>query len=262
MRLYSLLCICLLLMLSNCSSSEDGVFVSSEYMPGKKGNYWKYDVFGDQITFQRDSLYIQKNFKSNEKYYSTYDSKGFGFYTSLMNGSNAVYRDQGFTQINGFVDWQICENFIFSANIFLTILNDTAVPGAIIDVEQKTDTRLNSFESGINDVNGDYRLQTELDQVLPTYTTPNGNIYSDVMVVKLTLNLKIYNKYFIDDVPLIDLYMDNQNVIESKLYFAKGIGMVYAHTSKEIHFDSQFGNLPVDYSGIQEEILTNFRVLQ
>jgi hypothetical protein len=260
MKKYLALLIFVISVCISCSSDSEHIGSrGSEYFPTKVNNYWTYTLYKDNVLVGTDSLSVSKNQTESGYVYSYMKSQGKGFFAGLMD-DNALGRFyKNCLSLSGSFNFKVTNSFSPHINLFNIRL---------IDEMAANDTELHSYQNtnifflnpSLNYVSADYKLTTRNVYNYDSYTTPNGQVYSDVKEVKLTLNIRLYDDYWLDNIPQTTTYLGSQDVIVSHLYFAKGIGLVYSHTVKDYHFESNPENdYPQDYHAVEEEYLEHYR---
>ncbi len=253
--------------LFSCSSDDSNGNTSENdttYLPLKTGNFWTYDVTGETVA-ERDSLYISKDSVINGKNYKRFETlnQPFGFFSNSLN-KNGVRVSGNSLLLSGTTGLNLGDAF----PIDLT-LNDF-----VIFKENAASGEQLSTVSGIieQDFEGyplklEYTMKSTAIESLPSFTSPNGDVYTDVKKMKTTLNLKVTSTVTITGVPfpITIPIMNPQDVVVSYQYYAKNIGMVYANTtiSYELQDLSSYGvTLPIPLTGsqLQEEFLDTYSI--
>jgi hypothetical protein len=253
--------------LSSCSSDDSsGNVVVADYLPLTDGNYWTYDVTTvGQGTSNRDSLFVANDTVINTKTYKKIKTLNipFGFYSNSLR-NNGLRKENDAIYMTG--------NAGLNLGDILPI--DLTVSDLMIFKESATANQELGSVSGIinQDLQGyplvmNYTLKTTALETLPTFTSLDNTIYTDVKKVKITLNLKVSTTVTVPGLPLpISVTILNpQDVVVSTQYYSKNIGMVYNNTviSYELVDLSGFGiTLPIPQSGsqTQDEILDSYLV--
>jgi hypothetical protein len=112
-----------------------------------------------------------------------------------------------------------------------------------------------------------YNLKSKAVETLPTYTAPNGIVYNEVKSVETILNISISTSINIASMTIPLTVMKAQDVVSSKQYYAKNIGMVYAKTTINYQLED-FSSLPItitipipqSFHDVQEEVLDTYKV--
>ena len=251
--------------LASCSTEsveEPTTTVTSESFPLTEGNYWTYDVQGKNLS-ERDSLYVGNDTIINSKTYKKIKTLNwpFGSFSTSLN-NNGLRKAGNSVLLSGGLGIDLGEVFPIdlSLNDFV-ILKEDATPNEEL-----------SFLSGVmtQEIEGypltfEYSLKTTALENMASFTSPNGDVYTDVKKVKTALNLKISTTITYMGIPFTIPIMDSQEVMSSVQYYSNNIGMVYNHTtiSYELADLSQFGvtlPIPESASQTQEEFLDTYIV--
>ena len=247
------------LFMVSCTTDDAGDDIASanNYLELNAGNYWAYDITGTTLS-GRDSLYVANDTVIDGNGYKKLKARAIstGFYSTTLH-NNSVRKLNSSLVMSGSTGLNL--GAVLPVNIVLDdfiIFRENADAGAQLSL--LTDTSTQTFEG--YPLNLEYSLKTVAGETLATYSSPNGDSYSDVKSVTLTLNIAISTTInvlgFDVDIPI----MNSQDVITSTHYYAKNIGMVYANTtiSYDLEDFSQAGfELPIPDSGsdTQEEFL-------
>lgn len=250
--------------LFSCSSddSSGGSASAINYLPLTTGNYWTYDVttVGQSIT-NRDSLFVANDTIIATKTYKKMKTLNvaFGFFTNTLR-NNGLRKEGDAIYLTG--------NAGLNLGDVLPI--DLSVSDFMIFKESATvNQQLSTVSGTINqDLQGyplviDYTLKTTALETLPSFTSEDNTVYTDVKKVKVSMNAKISTSVTVAGFTIPVVILNPQDVIVSTQYYAKNIGMVYSNTtiSYELQDFSQFGiTLPIPQSGsqTQNEILDSY----
>ena len=263
-KLFSLLII--VLILSACSSDNNSSdnLNNTSYFPLNNSNYWVYN-YDSTITTGRDSLYVSNDTIIDTKTYKKVKTlaQPMGFFSNSLN-KNSLRMDNGAVLLKG------ATGFDFGVDVPLTIVLDDFI---IFKESATSNTVLSSINGTLNqDVQGtpltiNYVLTSKALESLPSYTAPDGTVYSDVKKVQTTLNLKISTTVTVPNIPIpVSLvFLNTQDVLVATHYYSKNIGMFYTHTDIQYQLQdfSQFNvTLPIPSSGSdsQNEVLDIYNI--
>jgi hypothetical protein len=103
-----------------------------------------------------------------------------------------------------------------------------------------------------------YTLKSTSLGSTPTFNAPNGTVYTNVKMVKISLQLYVSTTFTNPalPIPITIAVLEAQDVLVSTLYFVENIGVVYASTNYQYELNpSLFNNplIPVPDLGIQSE---------
>ncbi len=244
--------------LASCSSdNSSGNASTANYLPLTDGNYWTYKVTTiGQSTINRDSLYVANDTVINTKTYKKMKTLAipFGFYSNSLR-NNGLRKENDAIYMTGNA----------GLNLGAVLPIDLSVSDLMIFKESATlNQQLGSVSGVINqDFQGyplviNYTLKTTALETLPSYTSENNTVYTDIKKVNITLNLKVSTTVTVPGLPLpVSLVLlDPQDVVVSIQYYAKNIGMVYTNTLINYHLVdlSTLGvTLPIPQSGSQTQ---------
>lgn len=245
--------IILLSFLSSCSSENDNNDDSSvaDYFPLETGKFWVYDVTSETFS-RRDSLYIVGDtVVAGESYKKTTTKElPFGFFSGALY-NNAVRKSGDKILVSGSTGVNLIEGFPINLEII-----DFAIFKENASNNQQIGTTSGIIEETFEGypLKAEYTLKSIFQESLASYNVPNYGNYEDVKVIKVILNLKITTSVNIGDFEVEVPVLNSQDVLISNLYFAKGIGLIYAGTAinYELQNFSEFDiTIPIPESGNQ-----------
>ena len=253
---HKLLLLALSLFMISCSDDEGSTnnTSSGDYLPLESGKYWVYETESPSQN-GRDSLYTDSAQPLGSSY-TTFRTgmPATGFYSGSM-ADNMVRKSEDKLLITGTTSLNFSADLPFSIELedfimFKENANNNQVVGSLEGILQQ---QIEGFN-----VDFDYGMTTKAKESLETYTV-DGRTYTDVKVMELTLNLKISSNVQGFDVTI----MPAQNVMVSRQYYAKEIGVVHVVTDINYNLSdlSSFGiELPIPQSGSehQEEVLVRY----
>lgn len=254
--------------LFSCSSDEDvtpTVAETSDFtnaLPLNNGNYWTYDVVGTTTT--RDSLYISGDTiiaPNTYKKFKNKDNIATGFFCTSVN-NNGVRKDGGKLLLSG--------DFSFGLGATLPVGLDLNLVDFIIFKEYAISGELISEKSGsfTQDFNGvplniEYKLKSVGGENFASYTSPNGDAYTDVKSTKIILTLKVTTTQVFAGIPVTITVLAPQDVVTSTQYISKSIGVVYTKTLTTYTLDATAAStlgIPPTNTQNQEEFLDTFLI--
>ena len=244
----------------NSSSTQTTDFTDA--LPLNNGNYWTYDVVGTATT--RDSLYISGDTIIPPNTYKKFKNKNnvaTGFYCTSVN-NNGIRKDGGKLLLSG--------DFSLGMGATLPVGLDLNLVDFIIFKEYATSGEVLNEKTGFftQDFNGiplniEYKLKSVGGESFASYTSPNGDPYTNVKSTKIILNLKITSTQIFAGIPVTIIVLQPQDVITSTQYISKSIGVVYTKTLTTYNLDTAIANqfgIPASNSQTQEEFLDIFNV--
>lgn len=240
------------------SPSENITTAFTDALPLNNGNYWTYDVEGTTNT--RDSLYIfgdeiiggftYKEFRNR-------DNIATGFYSSCLNNNN-LRKDSGKLLLTGSLNVPQGQTLPIGLDLSVVdfiIFKEYAAAGELLN--EKT----GSFQQTVNNIplTIEYKLKAIGGENLGTFTSPNNDVYPNVISTKIVLNIKASTT--IAGFPV--QVLAPQDVITSTLYISKNIGVVYTNTLTTYSLSTEIANqigIPATNTQIQKEFLDTFNV--
>lgn len=255
------------LIISSCSSDDSGS--SSDFtttnLPLTLGNYWTYDVENEDatggITSGRDSLFVSGDILISGVTHKKMETLALpnGFYSSTLR-NNGLRVDGSTVKISGTASYDL--GLGTPINLAITdfiILKENATANEQLSSVNGT---LSQTVSGYP-LDFTYVLKSYNVTELASFTSPNGDVYEDVIKTKVVLNLKITTTQDLGGFPITITVLAPQDVITSYQYYSKDIGMVYTDTNITYELQSIPGvTLPIPSSGnqTQEEFLDTYLV--
>lgn len=216
--------------------------------------YWTYNVIS-QAGDSRDSLYISGDSIIGSNTYKRFEVKNniaTGFYSSSLR-NNGVREFENKLLLSG--------DLSLSSGQQLPVGLDISLNDFIIFKKNATLNEILSTKTGVinQTVNGyplkiNYSLKSKGGESIPSFTSSNGDVYTNVRTSKIVLNVSITTNIAGFQIPVLN----PQDVLTSVQYIANGIGVVYTNTVTNYSIDpdiaSQF-NLPASETQTQEEFL-------
>lgn len=238
---------------------------SSFQIPLTNGSFWTYDV-ENETENTRDSLYISNDTIINTKTYKkfkTRDNLATGFYSSSLRNNGVRFSDgklllSGDLSLAGGADLGL--DFDLTLDDFI-IFNRNATAGQLLST--KSGTIEENFDGVPITIN--YSLKSFGGETFSTYTSPNGDVYSNVKKVIVKLNVTITSTQTVEGLPfpITINVLTPQDVIVSTQYIASGIGVVYTNTTTSYTINSsiadEFG-IPASGSQNQKEFLDDYQI--
>lgn len=248
-----------LLLISACSSSTEEEISGSTpsnsvYFPLSNQNYWTYTIDN-----ARDSLYISNDTLITNNTYKKLKAKDFpvGFFSNSLN-KNGIRKSGDQLLASGTFDLEAISGLPITINLTdFIIFKENATSG------QTLGNVTGTLQQTVQDqpLTIQYKITTVSGATFPSYTSPNGDTYSQVKAVNTILNLQVSTVYF--GIPFVVL--PSQDVLISTQYFAKDIGVVHTNT----HLQYELSNaippgtpLPIPSSGnqTQQEFLDTYQI--
>ncbi|MFN7015484.1 MAG: hypothetical protein ACK4ON_14555 [Bacteroidia bacterium] len=255
--LFTFLCASTLFM--SCSDDEE-TSTSSFIIPLTNGNYWTYDV-DSEGTFSRDSLYIFGDITLDGKTYKKFQTKddvATGFYSSSLR-NNGVRKSSSKLLMSGNLSLAAGQDLPINLDLTLNdfvIFNSNASNNQTLNSSPGTGTIEETYQGYPITIN--YSLQSYGGESLSTFTSPNGDVYSNVKATKIKLNVSVTTVQTIGTITIPITVLAPQDLIISDIYTADGIGVFYTNTNTTYSINTtiadQFG-IPATGSQNQKEYL-------
>lgn len=235
---------------------------SKDYFPLAEGNSWTYtnkETVGDLPEMESEETMTAgaPTEEDNTTYYpmETDNPTGSGFATSVFT-NGTLHQDGGQTFYNGEIAIAIEQLEMNPVEITLdnaVILSETASAGTELFTHEGSETQ--NVNIGVEvPVTINYTATTTNVEFSDSYTTPNGEVYDDVLQADIVVSASTTAEYNGIDIPI----MLEQNAIMVTNYYANGVGMIYSSMTRNIEFEdlSSFGlpNLPDVHSESSQEL--------
>ncbi|WP_313807387.1 hypothetical protein [Flavobacterium sp.] len=254
----SIICFSFFSCSSDDSGGEDNTPVNFT-VPLTTGKYWTYDVTDGTNNF-RDSLYISGDTIIASKTYKKFkvkDDVATGFYSSSLR-NNGVRESDNKLLLSGDLSVGAGQQLPIDLDLSLSdfiIFKKNAQTGAVLS------TKSDSFQETYNGfpVTINYTLTSKGGTSIATFTSPNGDIYTNVKTAIIELNASATTTIPGTTIPIT--IMDSQDVLVSTQYIADNIGVVYVNTVTSYTINEDAANqlgIPVSGTQTQEEFLDTY----
>lgn len=247
--------------LSACSSdnSSGNSNVSGNYLPLTTGNYWNYNAEGQ--TTGSDSLYVANDTLINSNSYKKMKTNlaATGFFSNALR-NNGLKNNGDLVQLSGDLGFDLGLNLPINLAVSnFVILKSNASANEQLSITNGTFTQ----DFATYPLTITYSLKSVSDGSLPTFTSPDGTTYNDIIKSKIILNLKVTTTTVIPGTsfPFTLTILDSQDVVAATQYYSKNIGMVYNKTAINYNLNAQAASLlqiPANGSQTQEEFLDTY----
>lgn len=225
-------------------------------IPISIGKYWTYDVVG--ATNTRDSLFISNDTiisGNTYKKFKTKDNIATGFYSSSVR-NNGVRELDGKLLLSG--DLSLANGQQLPIGLDLSVL-DFVIFKENASIDELLSTKTGSFQQTVQGLplTINYTLKSKGGESIATFTSPNGDVYTNVKTSKILLNVTITT--VISGFPFTVL--PAQDVITSIQYLSNNIGVVYTNTVTSYSINSTIANqlgIPASDTQTQEEFLDTY----
>lgn len=245
----------------SCSNSDD----SSENptiafnLPLETNNYWVYDVDFTTGT-SRDSLYISNDTLINGvtfKKFKTKETPAAGFYSSSLR-ENGVRKDGNKLLLSG--DLAVGGGQNLPVDIDLA-LDNFVIFQANASNNQELDSKSGSFQQTVNNIpiTVNYTLKSVAGETLDSYTTLNGDTFTNIKKTKIVINASATANFNILVLPVLN----SQDILISNQYIAENVGVIFTETTFSYNIDSAIATqvgIPATNTQNQTETLDSYMV--
>lgn len=218
-------------LLISCSSDDSADNGGDNFtIPLSTDKYWTYDVEVDGVEgTTRDSLYISNDIVisgNTYKKFKTRDDLATGFYSSSLR-NNGVREVDNKLLLSGDLSLTNGQELPIGLDLSLLdfiIFKKNAIPDEVLS------TKSGSFQQDFNGfpLTINYSLISKGGETFPSFTTSEGDTYSNVKTSKIALNVSITTT--LQGIPIPITVLQPQDVVTSVQYIADGIGVVYTET--------------------------------
>ena len=236
-----------------------------DFFPNNTNNYWKYVVdsnsedLPDMDFTALDSVYVAESFDNSISLAANDASSANGRMNMILT-SGTLYKTDNTLALDGSID--LADNLAalgFADSFTLTglTLYDLEASNESIMFSQ-TGTSSNSIPIQDTEVPVDVNFEIQTKK-LNFYDSKiiNQINYNNVFEGELTLSLEINATISLLGFPQTVSFLDPQNILSVKYYFAESIGMVNAQASQGFTLSDEFLNL-LNLANIPLEITPSF----
>lgn len=247
----------------SCSDDNDSDNVDFN-IPLTDGSFWVYRVTGQDFV-TRDSLYVSNDTIINSNTYKkmkTREVQPAGFYSASLR-NNGLRKSNNKLLLSG--------NLAISGDLQLPINVDLNLYDFVIfDANASLNQQLGS-KNGVIQENFDgipltinYNLKAIAGENYESFTSPNGDSYSNVKSTIIKLNVTITTvQEIIPGFPINITVLTPQDVIVSTQYIASGIGVVHTNTDTSYSINTTIASelgIPASGSQNQKEFLDIYEI--
>lgn len=244
----------------NESTTSDSSIPNS-FFSDKTESFWVNEVESDNVNKQ-DSIFILGEVSINSKTYKKIDSETVpvGISSNFLN-NKAIRIDGSRLLVNGKTNFDIIPDLPIEIDLKDFVLHkENANTGEVLSLVK------GQFEKTFEGYpfKFEYSLSATAMNSLSVFTDSKGKTYNNVKPVKVSLVFNIYTNTTISDIPVKIEILKSQEIVNSKLYFAKNIGIVYTESQIQYklqdfsQFNIQFP-FPTSLSKIQKEYLKKYK---
>ncbi len=216
----------------SCSKDDNPVTPpiesSGNYLDLSEGNYWVYDVTGQFSG--RDSLYVAQNVTTGNVTHQLLktQSEPIGFFSGLLNEAK-LRKSEDKILATGSSNYEIIDGFPLNIDI-----SDFIMFKENGNENQELSSISGTIEREYNNIPliFEYKLKSFFVKKYNTYNVPNYGNHTDVVEMRVELNLKITAKFSLEisPTPISVTILNSQDVIKSSQFYSNNIGNVYTET--------------------------------
>ena len=241
---------------------------ASDFFPNNANSYWKYVVdsnsedLPDMNFAALDSVYVAESSDNSISLAANNDASANGRMNMILTSGN-LYKTDNTLALDGSID--LTENLAdlgFADNFTLTGLT-------LYDLEASnesimfTETGTSSNSIPIQDteipVDVNFEIQTKKLNFYDSKTINQIN-YNNVFEGELTLSLEINATISLLGIPQTVTFLDPQDILSIRYYFAESIGMVNAQASQGFALSNELTTL-LTLANIPLEIPSSINIL-
>ena len=213
---------------------------ASDFFPNNANSYWKYVVdsnsedLPDMNFAALDSVYVAESFDNSISLAANNDASANGRMNMILT-SGTLYKTDNTLALDGNID--LTENLadLGFADSFtltgLTLYDLEASNESIMFTETGTSSNSIPIQDTEVPVDVNFEIQTKKLNFYDSKTINQIN-YNNVFEGELTLSLEINATISLLGFPQTVTFLDPQNILSIRYYFAESIGMVNAQASQ------------------------------
>ena len=259
------------LILSCSDESSDSAAAdnnASDYFPNSTNSYWKYIVSSsseelpDMDFTALDSVYVAESFDNTISLAANDDALAIGRMNMILT-SGSLYKTDNTLALDGNID--LTENLadLGFADSFtltgLTLYDLEASNESIMFTETGTSSNSIPIEDNEVPVDVNFEIQTKKLNFYDSKTINQIN-YNNVFEGELTLSLEINATISLLGFTQTVAFLDPQDILSIRYYFAESIGMVNAQASQGFALSDELTTL-LTLANIPLEIPSSINIL-
>ena len=249
---------------------------ASDFFPNNANSYWKYVVdsnseeLPDMNFAALDSVYVAESFDNSISLAANNDASANGRMNMILT-SGTLYKTDNTLALDGNID--LTENLadLGFADSFtltgLTLYDLEASNESIMFTETGTSSNSIPIEDNEVPVDVNFEIQTKKLNFYDSKTINQIN-YNNVFEGELTLSLEINATISLLGFPQTVTFLDPQDILSIRYYFAESIGMVNAQASQGFALSDElttlltFFNIPLGIPSsidiLSSEVLSDY----
>ena len=241
---------------------------ASDFFPNNANSYWKYVVdsnsedLPDMNFAALDSVYVAESSDNSISLAANNDASANGRMNMILTSGN-LYKTDNTLALDGSID--LTENLAdlgFADNFTLTgltLYDLEASNESIMFIETGTSSNSIPIQDTEVPVDVNFEIQTKKLNFYDSKTINQIN-YNNVFEGELTLSLEINATISLLGIPQTVTFLDPQDILSIRYYFAESIGMVNAQASQGFALSNELTTL-LTLANIPLEIPSSINIL-
>ena len=241
---------------------------ASDFFPNNANSYWKYVVdsnsedLPDMNFAALDSVYVAESSDNSISLAANNDASANGRMNMILTSGN-LYKTDNTLALDGSID--LTENLAdlgFADNFTLTgltLYDLEASNESIMFIETGTSSNSIPIQDTEIPVDVNFEIQTKKLNFYDSKTINQIN-YNNVFEGELTLSLEINATISLLGIPQTVTFLDPQDILSIRYYFAESIGMVNAQASQGFALSNELTTL-LTLANIPLEIPSSINIL-
>ena len=241
---------------------------ASDFFPNNANSYWKYVVdsnsedLPDMNFAALDSVYVAESSDNSISLAANNDASANGRMNMILTSGN-LYKTDNTLALDGSID--LTENLAdlgFADNFTLTgltLYDLEASNESIMFIETGTSSNSIPIQDTEIPVDVNFEIQTKKLNFYDSKTINQIN-YNNVFEGELTLSLEINATISLLGFPQTVTFLDPQDILSIRYYFAESIGMVNAQASQGFALSNELTTL-LTLANIPLEIPSSINIL-
>jgi hypothetical protein len=240
---------------------------ASDFFPNNANSYWKYVVdstsedLPDMNFAALDSLYVAESSDNSISLAANNDASANGRMNMILT-SGTLYKSDNTLALDGSInltenlaDLGFADNFTLTG---LTLYDLEASNDSIMFTETGTSSNSIPIQDTEVPVDVNFEIQTKKLNFYDSKIINQIN-YNNVFEGELTLSLEINATISLLGFPQTVTFLDTQNILSVRYYFAESIGMVNAQASQGFALSDELTTL-LTLANIPLEIQSNINI--
>ena len=241
---------------------------ASDFFPNNANSYWKYVVdsnseeLPDMNFAALDSVYVAESSDNSISLAANNDASANGRMNMILTSGN-LYKTDNTLALDGSIDLNenladlgFADNFTLTG---LTLYDLEASNESIMFIETGTSSNSIPIQDTEIPVDVNFEIQTKKLNFYDSKTINQIN-YNNVFEGELTLSLEINATISLLGIPQTVTFLDPQDILSIRYYFAESVGMVNAQASQGFALSNELTTL-LTLATIPLEIPSSINIL-